>query len=292
MENVMQYKTFGKTGFDISRITYGGIVSMNDGQAASDRYVSWAIDQGINYFDVAPSYGDAEEKLGNSLKPYRNNVHLACKTAQRLRADAEKELLQSQKNLHTDFFDVYQLHAISSMEDVETAFGPNGVMELVRTLKERGIAANVGITAHNEDAALRCLELYDFDTVLFPFNWFMNLEHGMGSRLIKAAKERNMGVLCMKAFIERSWNNKEERLASAFPKSWCKPIDVSDEAFGVAAMKYALNLGVDTLIPPGNFASFSFAVAHIDTCIENPFNESDLLFLQEKLNSVRGKEFF
>ena len=288
----MKHRPFGRTGFDISAVTYGGIVSMDDGQTASDRYVAWAIDQGVSYFDVAPSYGDAEEKLGNSLKPYRNNVHLACKTAERLRENAENELARSQQLLHTDHFDVYQLHAISSMDDVETAFGPGGVMELVSTLKQRGIAANVGITAHNEDAALKCLELYDFDTLLFPFNWFMNMEHGMGSRLIKAAKERNMGVLCMKAFIERKWDSEAERGASKFPKSWCKPIDVEDEAFGVAAMKYALSLGVDTLIPPGNYASFSFAVDHIDECLASPLNDSDLRFLQAKLESVRGKEFF
>ena len=288
----MQYRKFGNTGFDISAVSYGGIVSMDDGQPASDRYVAWAIDQGVNYFDVAPSYGDAEEKLGNSLKPYRSRIHLACKTAQRLLAEAEKELLQSQKLLHTDYFDVYQLHGIASMDEVETAFGPGGVMEMVSTLKQRGIARNVGITAHNEDAALRCLELYDFDTVLFPFNWFMNMEHGMGSRLVKEAKKRGMGVLCMKAFIERAWNSEEEKKASPFPKSWCKPINVEDEPFGVAAMKYALSLGVDTLIPPGNYASFSFAVDHIDECLRNPLNDEDRLFLQKKLETVRGKEFF
>lgn len=288
----MQYRRFGKTGFDISAVAYGGIVSMSDGQSASDRYVSWAIDQGVNYFDVAPSYGDAEEKLGNSLKPYRNSVHLACKTAERLRADAEKELLQSMKLLHTDHFDVYQLHAISSMQDVETAFGPGGVMELVSTLKERGIAANVGITAHSEEAALKCLELYDFDTVLFPFNWFMNMAHGMGSRLIQVAKERDMGVLAMKAFIERKWDSEEEKRNSVFPKSWCKPIDVEDEAFGMAAMKYALSLGADTLVPPGNYLSFSFAVKHIDECLKNPLNDDDRRLLREKLELVRGKEFF
>jgi predicted aldo/keto reductase-like oxidoreductase len=288
----MQYRKFGNTGFDISAVSYGGIVSMDDGQPASDRYVAWAVDQGVNYFDVAPSYGDAEEKLGNSLKPYRSRIHLACKTAQRLRAEAEKELLQSQKLLHTDYFDVYQLHGIASMDEVETAFGPGGVMEMVSTLKQRGIARNVGITAHNEDAALRCLELYDFDTVLFPFNWFMNMEHGMGSRLVKEAKKRGMGVLCMKAFIERAWNSEEEKKASPFPKSWCKPINVEDEPFGVAAMKYALSLGVDTLIPPGNYASFSFAVDHIDECLRNPLNDEDRLFLQKKLETVRGKEFF
>lgn len=288
----MRYHKFGRTGFDISAVSYGGIVSMQDGQAASDRYVAWAIDQGVNYFDVAPSYGDAEEKLGNSLKPYRKDIHLACKTGERLKVNAEKELAQSMQRLHTDHFDVYQLHAIAGMQDVETAFGPGGVMEMVSTLKKRGIAANVGITAHNEDAALKCLELYDFDTVLFPFNWFMNMEHGMGSRLIKAAKERNMGVLCMKAFIERKWDNEEEREASAFPKSWCKPIDVEDKTFGTAAMKYALSLGVDTLIPPGNYASFSFAVDHIEECLDNPLNEEDRRFLQAKLDLVRGKEFF
>ena len=288
----MRYHALGNTGFRISAVSYGGIVSMNDGQPSSDRYVSWAVDQGINYFDVAPSYGDAQEKLGNSLRPYRKNIYLACKTGHRLRAAAEEDLARSQQLLHTDDFDVYQLHGIAGMQDVETAFGPGGVMEMVSTLKQRGIARKVGITAHSEQAAIRCLELYDFDTVLFPFNWFLHMEHGMGTQLLKLAKQKGVGVLCMKAFIERSWNSEEEKAASPFPKSWCKPIDVEDEAFGTAAMKYALSLGVDTLIPPGNFASFSFAVNHIEECLKNPLNEADLCLLREKLNLVRGKEFF
>ena len=288
----MEYRKFGRTGFEISAVSYGGIVSMDDGQTASDRYVDWAIDHGVNYFDVAPSYGDAQEKLGNSLKAHRSNFHLACKTGQRMRKEAEAELTESLKMLHTDHFDVYQLHGISSIEEVETAFGPGGVMELMRGLKEKGVAANIGITAHSEDAALKALELYDFDTVLFPFNWLMHMEHGMGARLIRAAKERNMGVLCMKAFIERKWENEQERAASRFPKSWCKPIDVEDVPFGTAAMKYALSLGVDTLIPPGNYASFSFAVDHIDECLRNPLNDADRQLLEQKRIQMRGKEFF
>jgi len=288
----MQYRKFGRTGFDISAISYGGIVSAQDGQDASDRYVAWAIDRGVNYFDVAPTYSDAEEKLGNSLKPYRSRIHLACKTNIRTRDGAEKDLLRSLELLHTDDFDVYQLHGMANMQEVETAFGPGGVMELVSTLKQRGIARNVGITAHNEDAALKCLELYDFDTVLFPFNWFMHMEHDMGTRLIAAAKKKGMGILCMKAFIERKWDSEEEHKASIFPKSWCKPIDVEDTPFGLAAMKYALSLGVDTLIPPGNYASFSFAVDHIEECLKNPLNEDDRRLLQKKLTLVRGKEFF
>lgn len=297
----MKYRAFGRTGIHISAVAYGGIVSAGFydgtdypewGQASSDRFVHWAIDRGVNYFDVAPSYGNAQAQLGESLKPHRNAVHLACKTAKRDRAGAEQELTESLKALHTDHFDVYQVHGVSSMQDVEVAFAPGGVMELMRTLKEKGIAANIGFSAHSEEAALKMLELYDFDSVLFPFNWFMNLEYGMGSRLMQAAKTRNMGVLAMKAFIERKWNDDAERRASMFPKSWCKPIDVADEAFGVAAMKYALSLGADTLIPPGNFDSFSFAVEHIDECLNHPLTADDRAFLEGKLPSVRGKNFF
>ena len=297
----MNYRLLGNTGINISTISYGGIVSAGFysqvdypelDQAASDRFVSYAIDNGVNYFDVAPSYGNAETQLGNSLKPYRQRVSLACKTNKRDRVRAEEEMYNSLSTLHTDHFDIYQLHSIASMNDVEKAFGPGGVMELMRDLKQKGIARHIGFTAHNEDAALKMIELYDFETVLFPFNWFMHMEHGMGVRLLKAAKAKGMGVLCMKAFIERRWDDDAERASSRYPKSWCKPIDVQDEAFGMAAMRYALSLGVDTLIPPGNFDSFSFAVSHAEQCLNAPFSANDQALLEQKLRTVRGKEFF
>ena len=297
-KNRMQYRTLGNTDLQISRVSYGGIVSAgfydhvsypSEGQEASDRYVAWALEEGVNYFDVAPAYGNAQEQLGRSLQGHRNEVSLACKTARRDREGAEKDLQESLKLLKTDHFDVYQLHAVSSLEDVEKAFAPGGVMELMRTLKQRGIARYLGITAHSEDAALEMIRLFPFDTVLFPFNWFMNMEHGMGNRLLEKAKEKKMGILCMKAFIERRWDPGEDR--GCFPKSWCKPIDTDREMeFGLSAMKYALSLGVDTLIPPGNFKSFSFAVRHIDACLDNPSYDGALL--REKLKAVRGKPFF
>ena len=297
----MKYVEFGRTGIQISQVAYGGIVSAanfegvhcpEDDQKGSDHHVAWAIDRGVNYFDAAPSYGDTQLQLGKSLRPYRSKVHLSCKTLERDRAGAEKELMESLKLLHTDYFDVYQLHAVYGKADVEAAFAPGGVMELMRDLKQRGIARNIGFSSHDEDTAIAMIERYDFDSVLFPFNWFMHMEHGMGSRLIELAKARNMGVLAMKSFIERSWNSASERYTSRYPKSWCKPIDVEDTDFGVAAMKYALDMGVDTLVPPGNFASFSFAVENIDACVGNPLNDTDLALLKQKLKTVRGKEFF
>ena len=144
----MKYRQFGNTGISISSVSYGGIVSAgvyggekydSEGQEASDRYVSWAIDRGVNYFDVAPAYGNAEEQLGNSLWPYRKDIFLACKTNKRDRDGAAADIKKSLKLLHTDYFDVYQLHEISSMQDVERAFGPGGAMEVIGKLKESQI---------------------------------------------------------------------------------------------------------------------------------------------------------
>ncbi len=288
----MEKRILGKTGYSVSRVVYGGIVSMRDGQDASDRYVAWAIDRGINYFDVAPSYGDAQEKLGSSLRPYRNGVYLACKTQQRRAAEARSEMETSLRMLHTDHFDVYQLHALSTMEDVETAFGPGGVMEVVEKAKRDGIVRRAGITAHSEAAALAALERYDFDTVLFPFNWSLVMAYGNGLRLLEEARRRNMGVLAMKAFIERAWDSREERESSRFPKSWCKPIDPEDTAFLLAAMRFTLSLGPDVLVPPGNFASFSAAAALIDEALAAPLSDAERAMLAQKLPAVRDHLFF
>lgn len=297
----MKYRAFGNTGFNISAVAYGGIVSAGhygqtimpgDGQANSDGYVSWAIDQGVNYFDVAPTYGDAQLMLGNSLKPYRRNVYLACKTTERTRKEAEKRMKESMELLHTDYFDVYQMHALVKMEDVETAFGPGGIMEMMVEMKEKGIARKLGFTAHSEAVALKALSLYDFDTVLFPFNWHMNMVHGMGNTLIRTAKERGMGVLCMKSMIERAWTD-EERYASKYPKSWCKPFDTDEEPeILLAAVKYALSLGVDTIIPPGNFDHFRFAVEHIDEALAGPLSDAERAMLAARLEQVKDQPFF
>jgi len=297
----MQYRKLGKTGLEISAVFYGGIVSSGIydnityeqwGQKASDEYVEWAIEHGVNYFDVAPTYGNAQEQLGNSLCPYRDKINLACKTTQRFRAEAEEELKESMRLLHTDHFENYQLHAMKTMKDVEDAFSAGGIMELLSELKSSGTAANVGFTVHSEEVALELIHRFEFDTVLFPFNWFMNMEHGWGDKLMKAAKDEDMGVLGMKSLIERKWVSPLERYSSAFPKSWCKPIDPEDEAFGTAAMRYALNMGVDALVPPGNFDHFKFAVEHIDECLARPYSKTDEDLLKTKLLTVSGMEFF
>lgn len=283
-------RKLGKTGFEVFPVVYGGIVSRKDGQAASDNYVAWALDRGINYFDVAPSYGDAQEKLGISLKPFRKENYLACKTTQRSREGAEKEFEESLRLLHTDYFDLYQLHSLTTAEDVDKAFAPGGVMEMIEKEKRRGRIRKAGFSAHSQVQALRAMSMYDFDTVMFPISWQMDMLAQWGSGVAKDARRRGMGVIALKGLVHRKWLNEEER--RSYPKSWVKPIDVSNPAMGIAALKYTFRAGADVIVPPGDFRNFAFCVDHIEEIINKPLTAKEKKLLEDEFVVVKEYPFF
>ena len=122
-------RRYGRAEDMISVIGFGGIVVKDVTPEEASNCVSEAVDRGINYFDVAPTYGNAQERLGPALKPYRDKCFLACKTTERDAKGAREELEESFRLLQTDHFDLYQLHAITTLEDVEQAFAKGGAME-------------------------------------------------------------------------------------------------------------------------------------------------------------------
>lgn len=278
----------GRTGYQISPVFFGGIINTDETQADADRYVSYAVDRWVNYFDVAPTYGNAEKRLGPALAPYRKQVYLACKTEERSAEGAREKLLQSLKLLKTDYFDLYQLHAMATQADIDEAFGPNGAMETVLWALREGLVRKVGFSTHNEDVALKTMELYDFETVLFPMNWALGINTGWGDRIAERIREKGMGLLAMKTLIHRKWRAGEE---SAYPKSWCKPI-YGNEALGVAGMKYGLHKGAVSLVPPGNFEHFRFMLDHIDTCLREPLTEEEWAMLRREAAAVREEMIF
>ncbi len=297
----MEKRMLGKTGMMVSAVTYGGIISADDGfdrafpagdgQAESDRYVEYAIKHGVNYFDVAPQYGNAQGRMGISLAPYRKDVFLACKSFYRTVDDVERDLEMSLNFLKTDYFDNYQMHALTTIEQVERAFSKGGAMEAILRAREAGVLRHLGVTCHSEAAALRALDLYDFETVMFPTNWGLHMKKGFAEKIVQAKREKGFGLFGMKSFVHRAWRNEQEKIDSPYPKSWCMPI-TGDDAFLVAAMKYALGIGADSLVPPGNFANFAFAVEHIDECLKNPLSEADRELLRSRLPDTEGLDFF
>ena len=117
-----------KNGIELSIIAMGGIVVCGLSQEVASRRVAEAYDRGLNYFDCAPSYfdGEAETKLGEALKPYRSKVFLAEKTGRRDAKGAREELERTLQRFHTDYVDLYQFHAVSSMDDVDKILAPTG----------------------------------------------------------------------------------------------------------------------------------------------------------------------
>jgi aryl-alcohol dehydrogenase-like predicted oxidoreductase len=167
----IEKRSLGKTGEMLSVIGFGGIVVMNATAEDASNVVKKAIDAGVSYFDVAPSYGDAELKLGPALEPYRKSIFLSCKTEAFTRVDSRKELEQSLKNLRTDHFDLYQLHAITKLEDVKKILGKGGAIETFLEARKEGKVRLIGFSAHSAEAAMALMQGFDFDTIMFHVNF-------------------------------------------------------------------------------------------------------------------------
>src|ERR1700737_1809207 len=131
-------RKLGKTGEELSIIGFAGIVVMENSPSFASNIVAEAVDRGINYFVVAPTYGDPQERLGLALDPYRNKVFLSCKQEDWTRDGSAKLLDESLRLLRTDHVDLYQFHALSKMSDLEHIFGPNGAMETFEAAKKAG----------------------------------------------------------------------------------------------------------------------------------------------------------
>jgi aryl-alcohol dehydrogenase-like predicted oxidoreductase len=248
-------RKLGKTGEELSVIGFGGILVMNETAEESARRVSHAIDLGCNYFDVAPTYGNAEEMLGPVLEPYRKDCFLACKTNRRDAAGAEQEIHESLQKLRTDYFDLYQLHALSGIQEVEECFAPGGAMEPILKAQEAGKIRFLGFSAHSQQAALFAMDTFDFDSILFPVNFVCMEEGDFGPAALERADEKGMGILALKALALTLIPEGEPR---AYDKCWYIPIE--DEALSSKSLRYTLDLGVTAAIPPGEYTFWTRAV--------------------------------
>ncbi len=253
---VLERRALGRTGEKLSIVGLGGVVVMNATSEQATASVRAAIDAGVNYFDVAPSYGNAEDVLGPVLEPYREGVFLACKTQGRTREAATKELESSLAKLRTDHFDLYQHHAVTKKADVETILGPGGAMEAFEAAKKAGKVRFLGFSAHSVEAALALMDGYAFDTILFPVNYgTWNAGH-FGPQVLAKAHEKGMGILCLKSVCKQPWPEGAEK---RYAKCWYEPFDTPEEVS--AALRFTLSHPVTAAVPPGDDGIFRMTLA-------------------------------
>jgi predicted aldo/keto reductase-like oxidoreductase len=251
----LERRALGKTGEKLSMVGFGGIVVMNATTEQAAERVRAAIEAGVNYFDVAPSYGNAEDMLGPALEPFRKGVFLACKTQGRTKDAANAELESSLKKMRTDHFDLYQHHAVTKKADVEKILGPGGAMEAFEAAKKEGKVRFVGFSAHSVEAATAMLDGYAFDTILFPVNYATWHAGGFGPQVLAKAKEKGMGILCLKAMAKGPWPEGAQR---RYAKCWYEPLDTPEDA--AMGLRFTLSHPVTAAIPPGDETLFAMAL--------------------------------
>lgn len=247
-----------KDHVELSVVGCGGIVLMGMPQRDANRVVAGMVERGVNYFDVAPSYGDgeAEEKLGLALSSHRKNIFLACKTMERSAGGAEAELARSLKRLNTDHFDLYQLHAVTKAEEVEHIFAAGGAIETLVKARDAGKITYIGFSAHSEAAALAMMDRFPFDSVLFPFNLVCYARGHFGPAVMERATKEGVARLALKMLAHGPW---PEGVTKRYPKTWYEPID--DPEAARKAVRFTLSEDITAALPPGDIRLFNLAVS-------------------------------
>jgi len=275
----MDKRPYGKTGEMLSIIGFGGIVAAELPQEEANDIVAFAIDRGVNYFDVAPTYMDAEERLGIALKGKRNNIFLACKTGKRTKEEARKELENSLRLLNTDHFDLYQLHSMTTDEDFEVAMGPGGAMETFVKAKDEGLIRYIGFSAHSVEVALKLLDAFQFDSVLLPLNWVNYFNANFGPQVVEKAMAKGVARLALKAMAKTVIPEGQSR---KYEKCWYLPVDEPELAS--LALRFTLSQPITAAIPPGEPKLFKMALDIAEKF--TPITEDEIRLLKEKAKGL------
>jgi len=255
--NRIARRTLGRTGEELSIIAFGGIVVMNETTGEASNVVAEAVDRGINYFDVAPSYGNAQERLGPALAPYRKNCFLACKTDGRDKDYSRTQLEESLRLLKTDHVDLYQFHALTKMSDLDKVLGPGGAMETMEAAKKEGKIRFIGFSVHSAETAVAAMDRYNFDTILFPLNFVLYTQAGFGPQILKKAQEKQIGILALKSMAKTVWPDDQNR-DHPEQKCWYNPAGFPDEAS--LGLRWTLGHPITAAIPPGDERYFRLAM--------------------------------
>ncbi|MGB9895541.1 MAG: aldo/keto reductase [Thermoproteota archaeon] len=224
----MEYRTLGRTGYRVSVLTIGGCgpgiaPDAKEGVEAVEN----AIKMGLNMVDIAPSYGEAETRLGDVISKNKDKLIITEKTLERSKEGAWNELKRSLERLKVKYFEVYQFHAVGSLEELDQIFSENGAMKAFLEARGQGLIKHIGITVHKDMRIVqRALELFDFDTVLIPVT-AISLIHPTPENdfrpILKIAKDRDIGVIAIKAVARRRWGSQKKY------QTWYEPFEDEED---------------------------------------------------------------
>jgi aryl-alcohol dehydrogenase-like predicted oxidoreductase len=247
----MEKRRFGRSGHMSTIAIFGGAALWEITQEDADKVMEMVIQAGVNHIDVAPSYGQAEERIGPWMPRERERFFLGCKTMERTRQGAWDEMQRSLKKLRTERFDLYQLHAVTTIDELDACTMQGGALEAAVEARQQGLTGYIGITGHGVDSPrvfIEALKRFDFDSILFPLNFVQMADPQYrkdSEELIALCKEKDIGTMTIKTVTKGPWGEKEKTATT-----WYEPFDEQDEI--QSAVNFALSYQVTGLCTAGD----------------------------------------
>ncbi|PZE22080.1 aldo/keto reductase [Paenibacillus xerothermodurans] len=223
----MEKRRMGRIGYNSSVVMFGAASLGQVTQEEADASIAHALKHGVNHFDTAASYGDAELRMGPWMPRMRDDIFLATKTGERTKDKAKAEIYRSLERLQVDGIDLLQLHAVGTIEELDKCTAKGGSLEAALEAKEEGIVKHIGITGHGHQAPsthLEALGRFDFDTVLLPLNYRLySLPEYRDpfDRLLEETGKRDVALRVIKAIAKGPWPADAQRPYS----TWYEPFD-------------------------------------------------------------------
>jgi aryl-alcohol dehydrogenase-like predicted oxidoreductase len=201
----MPTRNLGKTGYKVGIFSLGGQAALEkaNNEANAVPIIERALDMGVNYIDTSSIYGGperwSEQYVGKVMKHRRSDAFLATKTKERTREGSKQMLETSLKLLQTDHIDLWQLHDIGTMTDINEIFAKGGAMEALLEARDQKIVRYLGITGHyRPDSLIEAIHRYPFDTILMAVNAADPHHFSFSEQLLPLAVEKQMGIIGMK----------------------------------------------------------------------------------------------
>ena len=257
----MERRRLGRLGHHSSVLIYGAAALGAVTQDVADRSVQEALDAGINHFDVAASYGEAELRLGPWMPRIREDIFLATKTEDRDAEGAWRSVNRSLERLQTDHVDLLQLHSIGDLAELDKVTAEGGALEAAVRAQGEGLVRAIGITGHGHDAPAThtaALSRYPFATVLTPLNVALAANSSYlasyGS-LVEEVQRQDAGLMLIKTVARRNWPRGSARRYA----TWYEPLD--DQGQITAAVSWALGQPTVTgIATPGDVSLLGMVI--------------------------------
>ena len=227
---MIERRPFGRTGHQSTVTLFGAAALARASQDEADRALEVLLRYGVNHIDTAARYGDSEVRIGPWMARHRRDFFLATKTGSRGAREAREDLHRSLERLKVDSVDLIQLHSLAHPDDWDRAMGPGGALEALVEAKEQGLVRAIGVTGHGWTIAAmhrRSLARFDFDSVLLPYNYFMDQSPRYREAFEEVAaicRERNVAVQTIKGIARGAWGAADRTHAA-----WYQPLERQED---------------------------------------------------------------